>query len=219
MLNKETADHIRELDQMAKRELARVDAQKLGTHKINISALYEVIDSYEQANTQLLQSSEFRDAIEAYSNAGDSVEASIASLQGLDYSSQDIEPILTSPVVTEGLARLEHDAVPETDDEEVSDAVDNLASKSFNEGQYQREELIGMSAVVANRLTTQALEHQQSTSLPREEQAAVVLLIMFVIIFHIFGLVPAITGAAASAVGFNTLLDAVEERAERLDLQ
>ena len=218
MLNKETADHIRELDQMAKRELARVDAQKLGNHKINISALYEVIDSYEQANTQLLQSSEFRDAIEAYSNAEDSVEAAIASLQGLDYSSQDIEPILTSPVVTEGLARLEHDAVPETDDEEVSDAVDNLASKSFNEGQYHREELIGMSAVVANRLTTQALERQQSTSLSREEQAAVVLLIML-IIFHIFGLVPAITGAAASAVGFNTLLDAVEERAERLDLQ
>lgn len=218
MLNKETADHIRELDQMAKRELARVDAQKLGTHKINISALYEVIDSYEQANTQLLQSSEFRDAIEAYSNAEDSVEAAIASLQGLDYSPQDIEPILTSPVVTKGLARLEHDAVPETDDEEVSDAVDNLASKSFNEGQYQREELIGMSAVVANRLTTQALERQQSTSLSREEQAAVVLLIIFVI-FHIFGLVPAITVAAASAVGFNTLLDAVEERAERLDLQ
>jgi glutaredoxin-related protein len=218
MLPKETAEQLREIDRMAKREMADVDTDALGTDKIDVSALYRAIDSYAQANRELLQSQEFRNAISAYSDAQDSAEGAISTLQNLNYTTADIEPILTSSVVTESIARLEHDAVPETGDDEIDEAVNDIVDKSTNDQQYQREELIGLCAVVANHLTTKALERHQSSNLSHEEQTAVVLIITFAILFCVTGGVAAITGATASAVGFTLLFDGAEKRAERLDL-
>jgi hypothetical protein len=218
MLNKETVDRLREIDRIAKREMARVDTDGLGAEEIDISVIYQAIDEYENASKQLLQNSDFRDALSTYTDAQDSARGAVSGLKRLDYSVESIEPILTSPIVTESIALLEHDAVPDTDDPEVNEAVDKIINKSQST-EHKREIILGSCAVIADYLAAKAMEQHDTTDLSQNQQGAIVFIIMLIIAYVVTQGLVSIPIAAGSTLGFQTLHDAAQDQADELDLE